>query len=83
MSKIEAIYRLYIRGYYSAEQALALGERKLSEEDYAILEQMISEEESRRHPQPEPQPEPEETEPESEEEPEPEEPVTESNESED
>lgn len=56
MSKVDAIYRLYIRGYYTAEQALSLGKRKLSDEDYAILEAMIVEEEARKNP-PEPQPE--------------------------
>lgn len=55
MTLVNSIYRLYIRGYYTAEQALTLGRRVLSDDKYAILEAMIAEEEARRNP-PEPQP---------------------------
>ena len=41
MTKVDAIYRLYIRGYYTAEQALNIGKKKLNEEEYAELELRI------------------------------------------
>lgn len=47
MSKVDAIFRLYQRGYYTAEQALAIGKNKLTDEEYTQLEIKINEAEEK------------------------------------